>query len=95
MPFSSTRWWLPAPRRNLRTDVLEVQLQRPIRFSEAKMDKMDQSQVEEIRRRGGAVIEDYAFDPQRQLQSYSRMETPDLTVNMRASGSSVRAVRAI
>ena len=36
------------PTQKLRTEVLEVQLQRPIRFADAKMDKMDQSQIEEI-----------------------------------------------
>ena len=39
------------PTQKMRTEVMEVQLQQPIRFADAKANKMDQSQIEEIRPR--------------------------------------------
>ena len=67
----------PDPTHRLRTEVLEAQLQRPIRFADAKMDKMDQ-QIEEIYCHGGVFMEGYTLDDHAQLLLATRgIEVPD------------------
>ena len=66
----------------LHTAKMDVQLQRPIRFSEPKMD--GPPQVEEIRCYGGTAMENRAFDAGRQLASFDRMQVADLGINARS-----------
>ena len=69
------------PGQRLRTDIMEVTLQQPIRFAEAKMDQ--QPQVEEIFCPSGVLLENNGLGPQQQVLSQDRMEVADLRVNMR------------
>jgi hypothetical protein len=77
------------PTQRLRTDVMEVQLQRPINFADAKMDAG--VQIEQLRCPSGVLLENNSLDPQGQIQSQDRMVLADMWVNLqsgalRASG---------
>jgi len=68
------------PQQQLHTQTMEVSLQRPIRFSDPKMN--EPPQVEEVRCRGGVSVESRSFDKQRQLSSVDRMQVADMAVNV-------------
>ncbi|MGO8688707.1 MAG: hypothetical protein ACLQLG_03660 [Thermoguttaceae bacterium] len=68
------------PTHRLRTEVMEAQLQQPIRFADAKMDKTD-GQIEEIYCHGGVFMESYSLDDRGQQLSQQRMEVPWMRVN--------------
>ncbi|MBU4273395.1 MAG: hypothetical protein KKA28_16170 [Planctomycetes bacterium] len=70
------------PSQQLRTDKMEVQLRRPISFSEP--NPPEQPQVEEIRCYGGVAMENRTFDRQQQLNSFDRMQVTDLAVNVQS-----------
>ena len=69
------------PAQTLWTEVMEVKLQHPIRFSDVKMAQ--QPQIEQIFCRGGVFAENHALDPRRQMLSQERLEVADLGVNLR------------
>jgi hypothetical protein len=73
------------PTHRMRTEVMEAQLQQPIRFGEAKLDKMD-AQIAELRCHGGVFMEGYTLDDHGQLLSQQRMEVPDMRVNLLSGG---------
>ena len=63
----------------LRTELLEVQMQRPIRFAESKLD--DNSKVEQIACRGGVFMQNRAFEGELPV-SLERMQVADLTIRL-------------
>ncbi len=79
------------PTHRLKTEVMEVQFQQPIRLTEARMQQ--QPQIEQIVCDKGVAMESYSVDPQqpRQLTSLSRMEVADLAINMRPDNGALRA----
>jgi hypothetical protein len=68
------------PQQQLRTETMQVQLQRPVSFSTPNAQASPQ--VEEIRCLGGVAMESRDFDPQQQLMSYDRLQVADLCVNL-------------
>ena len=64
----------------LHTAKMDVQLQRPIRFSDPKME--GRPQVEEIRCYGGTNMKNRTFDAGRQLASFEQLQVADLGVNV-------------
>ncbi len=70
------------PSQQLRTEKMEVELRRPISFSEP--NPPEQPQVEEIRCYGGVAMENRSFDRQQQLNSFDRIQVTDLAVNVQS-----------
>ena len=66
-------------QQQMRTETMEVQLLRPIRFSEP--NGPDQPQVEEIHCLDGVWLENRTFDQQRQLTSHDQLQVTDLILN--------------
>jgi lipopolysaccharide export system protein LptA len=79
------------PTHRLKTEVMEVQFQQPIRLTEARMQQ--QPQIEQIVCDKGVAMESYSVDPQqpRQLASLNRMQVADLAINMRPDNGALRA----
>ena len=67
-------------QRQMRTETMEVQFLRPIRFSEP--GGQDQNQPEEIRCLDGVWLENRTFDQQRQLTSHDQIQLSDLNLNV-------------
>ncbi len=67
-------------RTELRTEVLEVRMQRPIRFAESQSS--EPPRVEHIQCLGGVSIENRSLDWQQQLQAIDRMQLLDLGINV-------------
>jgi lipopolysaccharide export system protein LptA len=69
---ATTQW-------QIHTEAMEVQLLRPIRFSEP--NGQDRPQVEEIHGLDGVWLENRSFDPQRQLISHDQLQLSDIVLN--------------
>ncbi len=67
------------PQQSLKTELLEVQFQQPIRFAEA--DVGEPPQAEQVFCRGGALMESRGTDG-RQTTAHERMQARDLNVNL-------------
>ena len=70
------------PSQQLRTEKMEVQLRRPISFSDP--NPPEQPQVEKIRCYGGVEMKNRTFDEQQQLTSYDQIQVTDLAVNVQS-----------
>lgn len=66
------------------TNSMDVQLQRPVSFSDSK--KNDNPQVEAIRCQGGVVMDSHTFDAQQRPVSHDHMEVTDLGINKLGGG---------
>ncbi|MFZ1935669.1 MAG: hypothetical protein WBL72_07650 [Thermoguttaceae bacterium] len=75
----------------LKTSSMDVQMQHPIRFSDAK--STSKPEVEEIRCRGGVEVDSHSFDAQRQLASHDQMQTTDVAVNLNRLGGGLTGGR--
>jgi len=75
-----------ATHQYLQTELLEVQMQRPIRFSESKVD--ENPKPEQIACRGGVFMQNRTFDGRLPV-SLERMQVVDLTIQL--TGGAVTA----
>ena len=68
----------------LDTAVMAVQLQKMVRFSDAKTQ--GQPQVEWIRCEGGVAMDSHTFDARQQLTAHDQMQVTDLGINKIGGG---------
>ncbi len=68
-----------AGQQQMRTETMEVQLLRPLRFSEP--NSPDKPEVEQVHCLDGVWLENRTFDPQRQLTSHDQLQVTDLVLN--------------
>jgi len=67
-------------RQQLHTDIMEVKLRERLDFS--GMGPANATQVEDLRCRGGVLLENRSFEAPAQLAAFDRLQVADLAVNL-------------